>query len=65
MRAEIAKDNHEVNEQFGKCIKFGVNEESTNRVRVNQLFGDEIVSFEKYVMDIQKERSEMHPLRHR
>ena len=50
MYTEIAKDNHEVDEQFGKCIKFG-----ENRVRVNQLFDDEIVSFEEYVNDCKKE----------
>ena len=43
-------------EQFGKCIKLGVHEDSTNRVKVAELLryqtsksGDESISFKEYV----------------
>ena len=59
MFAEIVekKDDYKTfYEQFGKCIKFGVHEDSTNRVTVAELLryqtsksGDESISSEEYV----------------
>merc|ERR1711977_632845 len=43
-------------EQFGKCLKLGVHEDSTNRTKVAELLryqtsksGDELISFKEYV----------------
>merc|ERR1711920_922408 len=43
-------------EQFGKCLKLGVHEDSTNRTKVAELMryhssksGDELISFKEYV----------------
>merc|ERR1711865_126687 len=57
--AEIAEkkdDYKKFYEQFGKCIKLGVHEDSTNRVKVAELLryqtsksGDENISFKEYV----------------
>merc|ERR1711945_44690 len=59
MFAEIAEkkdDYKKFYEQFGKCIKLGVHEDSTNRVKVAELLryqtsksGDEMISFKEYV----------------
>ena len=59
MFAEIAKkkdDDKKVYAQFGKCIKLGVQEDSTSRVKVAELLryqtsksGDESISFKEYV----------------
>merc|ERR1712091_86083 len=59
MFAEIAEkkdDYKKFYEQFGKCIKLGVHEDSTNRVKVAELLryqtsksGDESISFKEYV----------------
>merc|ERR1711988_1147282 len=59
MFAEIAEkkdDYKKFYEQFGKCIKLGVHEDSTNRVKVAELLryqtsksGDETISFKEYV----------------
>merc|ERR1712070_40949 len=59
MFAEIAEkkdDYKKFYEQFGKCIKLGVHEDSTNRVKVAELLryqtsksGDEQISFKEYV----------------
>merc|ERR1711865_1329657 len=57
--AEIAEkkdDYKKFYEQFGKCIKLGVHEDSTNRVKVAELLryqtsksGDESISFKEYI----------------
>merc|ERR1711865_386715 len=59
MFAEISEkkdDYKKFYEQFGKCIKLGVHEDSTNRVKVAELLryqtsksGDEMISFKEYV----------------
>ena len=59
MFAEIAEkkdDYKKFYEQFGKCIKLGVHEDSTNRVKVAEVLryqtsksGDESISFKEYV----------------
>merc|ERR1719507_1194800 len=59
MFAEIAEkkdDYKKFYEQFGKCLKLGVNEDSTNRTKVAELMryqtsksGDEQISFKEYV----------------
>merc|ERR1719230_305130 len=59
MFAEIAEkkdDYKKFYEQFGKCIKLGVHEDSTNRIKVAELLryqtsksGDESISFKEYV----------------
>ena len=59
MFAEIAEkkdDYKKFYEQFGKCIKLGVHEDSTNRVKVAELLRyqtsksvDESISFKEYV----------------
>ena len=59
MFAEIAEkkdDYKKFYEQFGKCIKRGVHEDSTNRVKVAELLRyqtsksvDESISFKEYV----------------
>merc|ERR1711994_1205054 len=57
--AEIAEkkdDYKKFYEQFGKCLKLGVHEDSTNRTKVAELLryhssksGDEQISFKEYV----------------
>merc|ERR1711990_1235374 len=57
--AEIAEkkdDYKKFYEQFGKCLKLGVHEDSTNRTKVAELMryqtsksGDELISFKEYV----------------
>merc|ERR1711998_633017 len=57
--AEIAEkkdDYKKFYEQFGKCLKLGVHEDSTNRTKVAELLrfhtsksGDEMISFKEYV----------------
>merc|ERR1712118_171079 len=59
MFAEIAEkkdDYKKFYEQFGKCLKLGVHEDSTNRIKVAELMryqtsksGDENISFKEYV----------------
>merc|ERR1712062_542432 len=59
MFAEIAEkkdDYKKFYEQFGKCLKLGVHEDSTNRVKIAELLrwhtsksGDEQISFKEYV----------------
>jgi len=59
MFAEIAEkkdDYKKFYEQFGKCLKLGVHEDSTNRVKIAELLryqtsksGDESISFKEYV----------------
>merc|ERR1711966_176929 len=59
MFAEIAEkkdDYKKFYEQFGKCLKLGVHEDSTNRAKVAELMryhtsksGDEQISFKEYV----------------
>merc|ERR1712184_232616 len=59
MFAEIAEkkdDYKKLYEQFGKCLKLGVHEDSTNRTKVAELMryqtsksGDEMISFKEYV----------------
>merc|ERR1712150_434329 len=59
MFAEIAEkkdDYKKFYEQFGKCLKLGVHEDSTNRTKVAELMryhtsksGDEQISFKEYV----------------
>merc|ERR1711953_511683 len=59
MFAEIAEkkdDYKKFYEQFGKCLKLGVHEDSTNRTKVAELLrfqtsksGDELISFKEYV----------------
>merc|ERR1712156_1036335 len=59
MFAEIAEKKDDYNkfyEQFGKCLKLGVHEDSTNRTKVAELLrfhtsksGDEMVSLKEYV----------------
>merc|ERR1719468_1384243 len=59
MFAEIAEkkdDYKKFYEQFGKCLKLGVHEDSTNRTKVAELIrfhtsksGDEMISFKEYV----------------
>merc|ERR1712007_217683 len=59
MFAEIAEkkdDYKKIHEQFGKCSKLGVHEDSTNRTKVAELMryhnsksGDEQISFKEYV----------------
>merc|ERR1711881_51748 len=59
MFAEIAEkkdDYKKFYEQFGKCLKLGVHEDSTNRTKVPELLrfqtsksGDEQISFKEYV----------------
>merc|ERR1711907_771849 len=59
MFAEISEkkdDYKKFYEQFGKCLKLGVHEDSTNRVKVAELLryqtsksGDETISFKEYV----------------
>merc|ERR1712219_76698 len=59
MFAEIAEkkdDYKKFYEQFGKCLKLGVHEDSTNRVKIAELMryqtsksGDELISFKEYV----------------
>merc|ERR1719293_647081 len=59
MFAEIAEKKDDYNkfyEQFGKCLKLGVHEDSTNRTKVAELLrfhtsksGDELVSLKEYV----------------
>ena len=59
MFAEIAEkkdDYKKCYEQFGKCLKLGVHEDSTNRTKVAELLrfntsksGDEQISFKEYV----------------
>merc|ERR1712063_219376 len=59
MFAEIAEksdDYKKFYEQFGKCLKLGVHEDSTNRTKVAELLryqssksGDEQISFKEYV----------------
>merc|ERR1712185_43140 len=59
MFAEIAEkkdDYKKCYEQFGKCLKLGVHEDSTNRTKVAELLrfntsksGDEMISFKEYV----------------
>merc|ERR1711936_225402 len=59
MFAEIAEDKDNFKkfyEQFGKCLKLGVHEDSTNRTKVAELMryqtsksGDEQISFKEYV----------------
>merc|ERR1712070_367429 len=59
MCAEIAEkkdDYKKFYEQFGKCLKLGVHEDSTNRTKVAELLrfhtsksGDEQISFKEYV----------------
>merc|ERR1712137_99131 len=59
MFAEIAEKNDDYKkfyEQFGKCLKLGVHEDSTNRTKVAELLrfhtsksGDEQISFKEYV----------------
>merc|ERR1712232_1267572 len=59
MFAEIAEkkdDYKKFYEQFGKCLKLGVHEDSTNRTKVAELMryqtsksGDEMISFKEYV----------------
>merc|ERR1712193_57794 len=59
MFAEIAEkkdDYKKFYEQFGKCLKLGIHEDSTNRVKVAELLryqtsksGDETISFKEYV----------------
>merc|ERR1712141_432528 len=59
MFAEIAEkkdDYKEFYEQFGKCLKLGVHEDSTNRTKVAELLrfhtsksGDELISLKEYV----------------
>jgi len=54
--AEKADDYKKFYEQFGKCLKLGVHEDSTNRTKVAELLryqtsksGDEQISFKEYV----------------
>merc|ERR1712194_960056 len=59
MFAEIAEkkdDYKKFYEQFGKCLKLGIHEDSTNRTKVAELMryhgsksGDEQISFKEYV----------------
>merc|ERR1739848_585 len=59
MFAEIAEkkdDYKKFYEQFGKCLKLGVHEDSTNRTKVAELLrwhtsksGDEQISFKEYI----------------
>jgi len=59
MFAEIAEkkdDYKKFYEQFGKCLKLGVHEDSTNRVKIAELLryqtsksGDEMISLKEYV----------------
>merc|ERR1711976_167422 len=59
MFAEIAEkkdDYKKFYEQFGKCLKLGVHEDSTNRVKIAELLryqtsksGDEFISLKEYV----------------
>merc|ERR1712165_204910 len=59
MFAEIVEkkdDYKKFYEQFGKCLKLGVHEDSTNRTKVAELMryhssksGDEMISFKEYV----------------
>merc|ERR1712019_75666 len=54
--AEKADDYKKFWEQFGKCLKLGVHEDSTNRTKVAELLrfhtsksGDELISLKEYV----------------
>merc|ERR1712167_344422 len=54
--AEKKDDYKKFYEQFGKCLKLGVHEDSTNRTKVAELMryqtsksGDELISFKEYV----------------
>merc|ERR1712157_584777 len=59
MFAEIAEkkdDYKKFYEQFGKCLKLGVHEDSTNRIKIAELLryqtsksGDEFISLKEYV----------------
>merc|ERR1719305_620758 len=59
MFAEIAEkkdDYKKFYEQFGKCLKLGVHEDSTNRAKIAELLryqtsksGDELISLREYV----------------
>ena len=59
MLAEIVEKKYDYKkfyEQIGKCLKFGVNEDSTNRVKIADLLryqtsksGDESISLKEYV----------------
>ena len=55
--AEIAEKEHDIKKlytQFGKCLKLGVHEDSTNRIKVAELMrdhgsksGEELISFKE------------------
>merc|ERR1712087_900201 len=68
--AEIAEkkdDYKKFYEQFGKCLKLGVHEDSTNRTKVAELVryhtsksGDEQISFKEYVDRMKEGQSDIY-----
>merc|ERR1712050_275843 len=70
MFAEIAEkkdDYKKFYEQFGKCLKLGVHEDSTNRTKVAELLrfhtsksGDEQISFKEYVDRMKEGQSDIY-----
>merc|ERR1712071_142805 len=70
MFAEISEkkdDYKKFYEQFGKCLKLGVHEDSTNRTKVAELMryqtsksGDELISFKEYVDRMKEGQNDMY-----
>merc|ERR1712238_283718 len=70
MFAEIAEkkdDYKKFYEQFGKCLKLGVHEDSTNRTKVAELMryhtsksGDEQISFKEYVDRVKEGQNDIY-----
>merc|ERR1711994_710022 len=70
MFAEIAEKKNDYKkfyEQFGKCLKLGVHEDSTNRTKVAELMryhssksGDEQISFKEYVDSMKEGQNDIY-----
>ena len=70
MFAEIAEHKDDYNklyEQFGKCLKLGVHEDSANRTKVSELLrwhtsksGDEPISLKEYVDRMKEGRTDIY-----
>ena len=69
MFAEIAekKDDKKFYEQFGKCLKLGIHEDSTNRAKIAELlrfntskFGDEQIRLKEYIDRMNKGENDIH-----
>merc|ERR1711972_897202 len=65
--AEKKDDYKKFYEQFGKCLKLGVHEDSTNRTKVAELMryhtsksGDEQISFKEYVDRMKEGQNDIH-----